>query len=58
MSKRMETFKEPILLQNREIFYKEATRSRHSSFAFIPYIPRIPRVLKRIVKNRDKGKRF
>jgi hypothetical protein len=44
-------------------FYKEATRSRHSSFAFIPY-PTLRyaltnlTVLKRIVKNRDKGKGF
>jgi len=42
-------------------FYKEATRSRHSSFAFIPPLNKHlanPAVLKRIVKNRDKGKRF
>jgi len=42
-------------------FYKEATRSRHSSFAFIPHPNKYlanPAVLKRIVKNRDKGKRF
>ena len=44
-------------------FYKEATRSRHSSFAFIPhptskYTLASTTVLKRIVKNRDKGKRF
>jgi len=37
----------------------EATRSRHSSLAFIPPISfrfTNPTVLKRIVKNRDKGK--
>jgi len=39
--------------------YKEATRSHHSSFAFIP----IPfsngfTVLERIAKDRDKGKGF
>jgi len=35
-------------------------RSRHSSLAFIPHANAIanPTVLKRIVKNRDKGKRF
>jgi len=42
-------------------FYKEATRSHHSSFAFIPHPNKHlanPAVFKRIVKNRDKGKRL
>jgi len=41
--------------------YKEATRSRHSSFAFIPLsnvsLTNLA-VFKRIVKKGDKGKRF
>jgi len=44
---------------NKKIW--EATRSRHSSFAFIPLLKEHLAnlgVLKRIVKDRDKGKRF
>jgi len=50
-----------LILQNITYDKKNrATRSRHSSFAFIPYSNLTYRhvVLKRIVNFGDKGKRF